>query len=72
MPDFIYEAEGALSTLKFNRKDVRNAINEEIMQGLSDTLRRPRGIARAKSRHPHGCGRGGVLLGRRLEMAPVF
>ncbi len=38
MPDFIYEAEGALSTLKFNRKDVRNAINEEIMQGLSDTL----------------------------------
>ena len=38
MPDFIHEAGGALSTLKFNRKDVRNAINEEIMQGLTDTL----------------------------------
>ncbi len=38
MPDFIHEAEGALSTLKFNRKDVRNAINEDIMQGLTDAL----------------------------------
>ena len=38
MPDLIHEAEGTLSTLKFNRKDVRNAINEEIMQGLSDHL----------------------------------
>ena len=38
MPDFIHEAEGALSILKFNRKDVRNAVNEEIMQGLSDAL----------------------------------
>ncbi|MCE2451846.1 MAG: enoyl-CoA hydratase/isomerase family protein [Nitrospinae bacterium] len=38
MPDFIHEAEGGLSILKFNRKNVRNAINEEIMQGLSDTL----------------------------------
>ena len=38
MPDLIHEAEGALSTLKFNRKDVRNAINEQIMQGLSDAL----------------------------------
>lgn len=38
MPDFIHEAEGALSTLKFNRKDVRNAINENIMQGLTDAL----------------------------------
>jgi len=38
MPDLVHEAEGELSILKFNRKDVRNAINEEIMQGLSDTL----------------------------------
>jgi len=38
MPDFIHEAEGALSILKFNRKDVRNAVNDEIMQGLSDAL----------------------------------
>ena len=38
MPDLIHEAEGALSILKFNRKDVRNAINEEIMQGLTDVL----------------------------------
>ena len=38
MPDFIHEAEGGLSILKFNRKNVRNAINEEIMQGLSDAL----------------------------------
>ncbi|MDE0330587.1 MAG: enoyl-CoA hydratase/isomerase family protein [Nitrospinae bacterium] len=38
MPDLIHEVDGALSTLKFNRKDVRNAINEEIMQGLSDAL----------------------------------
>ena len=38
MPDLIHEAEGALSTLKFNRKNVRNAINEEIMQGLTDAL----------------------------------
>ena len=38
MPDLIHEAEGALSILKFNRKNVRNAINEEIMQGLSDAL----------------------------------
>ena len=38
MPDLIHEAEGAFSTLKFNRKDVRNAINQEIMQGLSDAL----------------------------------
>ena len=38
MPDFIHEAEGALSILKFNRKEVRNAINDEIMQGFSDAL----------------------------------
>lgn len=38
MPDFIHEAEGALSILKFNRKAVRNAVNEEIMQGLSDAV----------------------------------
>lgn len=38
MPDLIHQAEGALSILKFNRKDVRNAINEEIMQGLTDAL----------------------------------
>ena len=38
MPDLIHQAEGALSTLKFNRKDVRNAINEDIMQGLTDAL----------------------------------
>ena len=38
MPDLTHEAEGALSILKFNRKDVRNAINEEIMQGLTDAL----------------------------------
>lgn len=38
MPDLIHEAEGAFSTLKFNRKDVRNAINEDIMQGLKDAL----------------------------------
>ena len=38
MPDLIHEAEGALSILKFNRKDVRNAINEEIMQGLTEAI----------------------------------
>ena len=38
MPDLIHQAEGALSILRFNRKDVRNAINEEIMQGLTDAL----------------------------------
>lgn len=38
MPDFIHEAEGAVSVLKLRRKDVRNAINEQIMQGLSDAV----------------------------------
>lgn len=38
MPDFIHEAEGALSILKFNRKNVRNAINEEIMRALSEAI----------------------------------
>ena len=38
MPDFIHEAEGVFSILKFNRKDVRNAVNEEIMQGLTEAL----------------------------------
>lgn len=38
MPDLTHQAEGALSILKFNRKDVRNAINEEIMQGLTEVL----------------------------------
>ncbi len=38
MPTLIQKDKGVFSTLKFNRKDVRNAINEEIMQSLSDTI----------------------------------
>ncbi len=38
MPELIQEVEGTFSILKFNRKNVRSAINEEIMQGLSIAL----------------------------------
>ncbi len=38
MPDFIHETQGAVCTFQINRKDVRNAVNEEIMQGFANAL----------------------------------